>query len=249
VRHPVRFGTAVAVLALPVLAAPPAPAHRAPSLRVTVVERVVEGDVARAAVVLDGPVGHDVTVRVDTRAGTALAPGDYLAIHRRVTVPAGETKVRLEISTINDRIDEGPEDLRLRLSGASGADVAHGVATLVIRDRDPLPRVRVRPATFTEPTLGHRLGFTEVTLSAPSRRRVRVDFATRSGTAKAGQDFVPLHPTVVFEPGDTVMLVSVELLSDDRVEAAETMRVAVTDVRHATANRGATMTILDAPGG
>jgi hypothetical protein len=216
---------------------------------VTVVERVDAGDVARAAVVLDEPVGHDVTVRVDTRAGTALAPADYRSVHRRVTVPAGETKVPLELSTIDDRIDEGAEDLTLRLSSSMGADVARREATLVIRDGDPLPRVRVRQATFTEPTLGHRLGFTEVTLSAPSGRRVRVDFATRSGTAKAGQDFVPLHPMVVFEPGDTAVPVSVELLSDDRVEAAETMRVAVTKVRHATATRGATMTILDAPGG
>ena len=44
-------------------------------------------------------------------------------------------------------------------------------------------------------------------------------------------------------------MVSVELLSDERVEPAETMRLVVTEVRHATATRGATITILDAPGG
>ena len=60
---------------------------------------------------------------------------------------------------------------------------------------------------------------------------------------------MPLHPTVVFEPGDTSEPVSVELLSDERVEPAETMRLVVTEVRHATAARGATITILDAPGG
>jgi hypothetical protein len=249
VRRSAWLGTAVAFVALPVLTAPPAPAVRTPSLRVAIVERVAEGDVARAVVVLDEAVGHDVTVRVDTRAGTALAPADYRAVHRRVTVPAGETTVPLELSTVDDRLDEGPEDLRLRLSGASGAEIAHRMAELVIRDRDPLPHVRVREATFTEPTLGHRLGFTRVTLSAPSGRRVQVDFATRGGSATAGQDFVPLHPTVVFDPGDTTALVSVELLSDSRVEPAETVRVAVTAVRHATATRGATMTILDAPGG
>ena len=150
-RRPAWLGTAVAALALPVLAAPPVPAFRAPSLRVGIVERVVEGDVAHAVVALDEAVGHDVTVRVDTRAGAAHAPADYRAVHRRVTVPSGETVVALELSTVEDRISEGPEDLELRLSGASGAEISHRVATLVIRDRRPLPHVRVREATFTEP--------------------------------------------------------------------------------------------------
>jgi hypothetical protein len=115
--------------------------------------------------------------------------------------------------------------------------------------RAELPRVRVVPATFTEPTFGHRLGFTRVRLSAPSSRRVVVEISTRNGTAKAGQDFVRLHPTVVFAPGDTSALVSVELLADDRDEPTETMRLAITEVRHAVAERGGRIWILDAPGG
>ena len=115
--------------------------------------------------------------------------------------------------------------------------------------RVALPTVRVVPATFTEPALGHRLGFTEVRLSAPSGRRVVVEISTRSGTAKAGRDFVPLHPTVVFAPGETSAVVSVELLADDRNEPTEKMRLAITDVRHAAAARGGRIRILDAPGG
>ena len=120
---------------------------------------------------------------------------------------------------------------------------------MAIADDDPLPHVRVEDATFTEPALGHRLGYTRMVLSAPSGRRVVVQLVTRNGTARAGQDFVRLHPTVVFEPGDTSEPVSVELLSDERVEPAETMRLAVIEAHHATALRGGRITILDAPGG
>ncbi len=112
-----------------------------------------------------------------------------------------------------------------------------------------LPEVRVVPATVTEPTLGHRLGFTVVRLSAPSSRRVVVEISTRSITATANQDFVRLHPTVVFAPGETTAPVSVELLADDRDEPTETMRLAITEVRNAVAVRGGRITILDAPGG
>ena len=112
-----------------------------------------------------------------------------------------------------------------------------------------LPEVRVIPTTVTEPTLGHRLGFTVVRLSAPSSRRVVVEISTRSITATANQDFVRLHPTVVFAPGETTAAVSVELLADDRDEPSETMRLAITEVRNAVAVRGGRIKIVDAPGG
>jgi hypothetical protein len=115
--------------------------------------------------------------------------------------------------------------------------------------RTALPEVRVVPATVTEPTLGHRLGFTVVHLSAPSSRRVVVEISTRGITATANQDFVRLHPTVVFAPGETTATVSVELLADDRNEPTETMRLAITEVRNAVAVRGGRISILDAPGG
>ena len=115
--------------------------------------------------------------------------------------------------------------------------------------RTALPEVRVVPATVTEPTSGHRLGFTVVRLSAPSSRRVVVEMSTRGITATANRDFVRLHPTVVFAPGETTAAVSVELLADDRDEPTETMRLAITEVRNAVAVRGGRIRILDAPGG
>jgi hypothetical protein len=115
--------------------------------------------------------------------------------------------------------------------------------------RAELPTVRVIPTTVTEPTIGHRLGFTEVRLSAPSSRRVVVEISARGITATANQDFVRLHPTVVFAPGETTAPVSVELLADDRDEPTETMRLAITEVRNAVAVRGGRIRILDATGG
>lgn len=221
------------------------------SLRVFATGEAAEGDAVVVSVVLDEAVRHDVTVRVDTRSARALAPADYRGVHRRVKVPSGQRVVQLRVRTVDDSLDEGLEDFQVRLSRPEGAELAprRTRATVVIRDDDPLPRVRVIGARFDEPVLGHRLGFTDVRLSAPSGRRVVVDLRTREGTATAGQDFVPLRPVAVFEPGTTTARVSVELLSDDRVEADETLRLALTTVRHARASGGATITIVDAPDG
>jgi hypothetical protein len=222
---------------------------RTPTLRVVVPDTVAEGDAVRIAVVLDAAAGHAVSVRVDTREGTADAWADYRPVHRRVTVPAGATVVRVPLVARADGLDEGPEDLAVRIGGASGGSVAHRRSQVTIRDRDPLPRARVVEARFSEPTSGHRLGFTEVRLSAPSGRRVVVEMATRSGTATAGLDFVALHPMAMFAPGVTRRPVSVEILADDRVEPPETVRIVITGVTHALATRPTRVTILDAPGG
>ena len=115
--------------------------------------------------------------------------------------------------------------------------------------RAELPEVRVIPATVTEPTLGHRLGFTVVRLSAPSSRRVVVEISTRGITATENQDFGRLHPPVVFAPGETTAAVSVELLADDRDEPTEPRRLASTEVRNAAAVRGGRIRILAAAGG
>jgi hypothetical protein len=245
---------AVAVGATLLTAAAASPAQaRVPtaSVRVFATGEVTEGEAVMVSVVLDTAVPHPVTVRVDTRAAQALAPADYRGFHSRVTVPAGQRVLRLRVLTVDDLLDEGLEDFQVRLSAPEGAELAprHTRATSEIRDDDPLPRVHVVGARFDEPALGHRLGFTQVRLSAPSGRRVVVDLRTREGTATAGQDFVPLRPVAVFDPGATTARVSVELLSDSRVETAETLRLAVTAVRHALATGGATITIDDAAGG
>jgi hypothetical protein len=242
-------GPIVAALVAPALLAWAAPAAGPPVVRVVVGDEVAEGEPLDVTLVLDRRVGHDVTVRVDTRSGQALAPDDYRGVHRRVTVPAGERVVHLAVPTTGDRLDEAAEDFDVRLSRPRGADLGQRAATAAIADDDPLPRVHVESATFTEPALGHRLGYTRIVLSAPSGRLVVVQLVTRNGTARAGQDFVRLHPTVVFEPGNTSEPVSVELLSDERVESAETMRLAVVEARHATVVAGGRITILDAPGG
>lgn len=237
---------AVAVLACgSALVAVPASASR-PLPRVSVGDvEVTEGEVARVAITLDHPAGGDVRVRLDTRSDTATGPIDYVAVHAVVEIPAGRTRVVVPVTTVADGLDEARESFRVRLSDPARAalDTAH--ATVTVRDADPLPGVAPQDATIMEPDLGNRIGYAEVRLSAASGRRIVVQVAQRPGTARAG-DFVPLEPVVVFEPGETSAVVRIEVLADDRVEGPETLRLVVTDARHARATRKATVTIDDA---
>lgn len=206
---------------------------------------VAEGVTTRVVLTLDRTAARSVEVRLDTRRLTARGTSDYAPVHKVVEIPVGKTRVVVPVPTVADGLDEPDETFRVRITDPRHAVLDVDRATVEVRDADPLPGVAPQDAIVDEPVLGHRLGFTEVRLSAPSGRRVVVSLGTRPGSADVG-DFVPLHPTVVFAPGETSHVVSVEVLSDDVVEGPETVRLVVEGARHARPTRRATITIVDA---
>ena len=80
------------------------------------------------------------TVEYATSDVTARADEDYTAASGTLTFAANETSMTVPVTVIDDAHDEGEETLTLRLSNASGSQVADGEATGTIVNRDPLPR-------------------------------------------------------------------------------------------------------------
>jgi hypothetical protein len=224
----------------PVLSAP------APRLELRVSDSVDEGAALRVAVVLDRPAPYPVRVRLDTRRGEARGRVDYTPVHEVLTIPAGRDRVVVAVEALADGRDERDESFVLRLSAAENAVLTADRSVVTIVDRDRRPRVLVDDGTVVEPSTRNQLGYTHVHLSEPSGRRVVVQLSSRPGTATVA-DFVPLHPTTVFAPGESTQLVSVEVLPDDLVEGPETVRLVVTSARHARPpSRAAVITIDDA---
>ena len=69
---------------------------------------------------------------------------------------------------------------------------------------------------------GGVLRFT-VTLRRASILPVRVECATKDGTATAGEDYLARHAVLLFEPGETEKTVAVAVLTDGRAEGEETV--------------------------
>ena len=69
---------------------------------------------------------------------------------------------------------------------------------------------------------GGVLRFT-VALRRASILPVRVECATRDGTATAGEDYLARHAVLLFEPGETEKTVAVAVLTDGRAEGEETV--------------------------
>ena len=86
--------------------------------------------------------------------------------------------------------------------------------------------------TRTRPSVGNRLrpprpGTTSlvfpVTLSPAASEPVQVDYTTRNGTARAGEDYVSASGTLTFVPGQTAQTVAVAVLPGERPGDGETM--------------------------
>lgn len=91
------------------------------------------------------------------------------------------------------------------------------------------------------------LAFT-VSLSAASSQPVRVEYATRNGSAQAGEnaDYLETNGSLSFPAGTTSASVSVSLVDDQVAEATESFRLELSSAENATiADASGTATIFD----
>ena len=86
------------------------------------------------------------------------------------------------------------------------------IATVTIIDDDATPKVSFREKT----SVGDEDGSPglQVFLSAPSGRPVTVKYATKSGTAKAGIDFIAAAGTLTFAPGEVANYIPLTVIDD-----------------------------------
>ncbi len=92
------------------------------------------------AVTLSRAASATVAVAYATADGSATAGSDYTAHKGQLSFAPGETAKTVRVPVLDDAHDEGEETLSLRLSAASGALIADGVATGTIENSDHLQR-------------------------------------------------------------------------------------------------------------
>ena len=213
--------------------------------RVTVSEAyVIEGGALSFEVGFDGPPSsRDITLRYatvsDADAGdTAAAGADFKAAEGELRIIAGETSAVVTVATVDDRLDEDAERLRLVLSDPAGAVLADGEAAGVIIDNDPVPGLSVDDPEATENGDGTPITFT-VRLSEASGRNVTVSYSTADGTAKKDDDYIAASDEEVTIPaGSDTGAVPVTLVDDDVAEEVERFQLVLSGPSNAGLDDG-----------
>jgi hypothetical protein len=201
---------------------------------------VIEGDSGTVQAVFTvtrgGNLGGTVTVNYATANGDALAGSDYVAASGMLTFGPGETTKTIKVLVKGDRTDEYDQRFYVNLTAAAGANITDGQGVGTIVDNDPPPTLTITARVSGKEGNTNTTVFTFfVTLSAPSEKEVRVNFATANGTATtADNDYVAKSGTLVFAPGQTSKSIPVTVKGDKKKEANETFFVNLSDAMNAT---------------
>jgi hypothetical protein len=173
-------------------------------------------------VTLSQPSSQTVTVTFNTVDGTAVDGADYNGVTGTITFAPGETSKSVSVSVNADVDIENAENFQVVLSNPVNAGIGDGIGAGTINDSLPIFTLP-NDLTFREPAVGDADVFGEflVQLSKPYHERVSVVVVTRDDEGIAGEDYVALRETIVFEPGETEKFVKVQILADGRDEPTE----------------------------
>ena len=165
----------------------------------------------RFRVVLSHAVPRSSSVTVASEDGTARSGVDYTSTSRRVTMSANQTVQFVAVPIVDDSAYEPEETFAMRLTAASGGDVAPvDSADATIRDDDPSPVLVSISGNPTEEE-GDSLAFT-VSLDVTPTSAVSVSFRVAAAHYQGhplyldGGPYCGIRPTTDYvEPSDTTL--------------------------------------------
>jgi sugar lactone lactonase YvrE len=203
-------------------------------------------------VVRSGGIQFAVSANFSTANGSAVAGSDYTAASGSVNFAAGETQKTIFVGVNEDSFAEGDETFTVNLSNPSaGATLGQpSTATVTIVDNDGGSTVQFNPATYT---VNEANG--QVILNVTANRlgdatvQITVQYATRNGSAVAGQDYISQTGTLVFGNGETQKQIGIAIVNDTLLENPENFFVDLSNPQNASlkadGSNTATITIAD----
>jgi hypothetical protein len=200
---------------------------------------VLEGDSGTVDAVFTvtrkGNLNGTVTVDYFTGDYDATAGKDFVAQSGTLTFGPGEATKTITIKVKGDLIDEYDQVFTVNL-GATGVQLMNSTGVGTILDNDPPPTITITAkVSAKEGNTGTTSFKFIVTLSAPSEKEVRVNFATANGTATtADNDYVAQSGSLTFAPGQTSKTISIAVKGDKKNEATETFFLNLSSATNAT---------------
>ncbi|MFC2087749.1 Calx-beta domain-containing protein, partial [Bacteroidota bacterium] len=136
---------------------------------------------------LDSLDGTNHTTADYTITGTATGSGtDFTLADGTITIFAGDTTDTLELTVIDDALDELDETIILTLSNPVNCNLdTNTVFTYIILDNDDVPTVQFSQTT-SNGSEGVSPAVIYVDLSSVSTKAISVDYAVTGGTATGG---------------------------------------------------------------
>ena len=187
------------------------------------------------AVSISAVSGKTVTVDYLASGGSAIGGGtDYSLDAGTLIFAPGETTKNIDLSVIDDVIDEANETIIMTLSSPTQSTLgSQSSSTYTIADNDAEPEVGFESGSSggVESILGPNL---TVSLSAVSGKTVSVNYSVSGGTAVGtGTDFTLVAGTLTFPAGVGTQDIPLTVIDDALDENDETIIVSVSSPNNA----------------
>ena len=195
--------------------------------------RVEEGETASFVVTLDGEVSGTVSVPYATANATAESGSgkDYTAATGTLEFTAGQTSKTIEVTTLEDGLNEAAETYTLTLtsvSGPAGVKLGTASATGTIEDDDALTAALGTTYTTTVAEGGDATFAVDVS-GGTSTADVVVDYEVdSSSTATSGTDYTAPGGKLTIAAGDASGTITIATLTDAVLDPGETLVVKLT---------------------
>jgi hypothetical protein len=125
-----------------------------------------------------------------------------------------------------------------RLSRPAKPGPADRLSVEALDDRIVPANLSAGDAAILEGNAGTQYALVRVTLDAPSKQTVTVDYATAGGTARAGADYGAVAGRLTFAPGVTSKTIAVPVHGDRLAEADESFVVTLSGAQRAKIRDG-----------
>ena len=205
----------------------------------TVRDGVEEGGGYRLGVSLNVTPGQTLTIPLTYSYLGGATAADFTNLPANVTFGTNATSAGVTIRPVDDFEDDPGESLKVSFGTLpAGVSVGSwsGRSTIIpVIDNDALPGLSVADASAREwPNPLPCLIFVVTMDRMDVDHEVRVDYATRSGTAVAGQDFTPIAGTLVFRVSESRRRTAskslcVKVLDDSHDEGIEQMTLVLSN--------------------
>ncbi len=178
---------------------------------------------------LSNPASKAAKIQLDY-SGTATNGNDYNAT-TEINIPSGSTTAQIEISSIDDKIYEGNENITVRIASVTNA-YGSGAQTLTINDDEGKPTVTLTSAALSFSENG---GTCDVTakLSNKSAYPVTVTLAF-SGIAKVDRDYTTSAAIITVPARSTSASITLTGINNSIDEDDKTLIVDITGVTDGT---------------
>jgi hypothetical protein len=204
-----------------------------------------EGGSASFRVSRTGDTSVGSSVRFVTTNGSATAGLDFTQVDQAVSFAAGETSKDISVLTLRDSLAEGTESFNASLRSLhSDSIISGGSATASIGNG-------AAPSSYALTKLsdaieGGKATF-QVRRSGDLSVAGAVNFATRNGSALAGQDYTAVAETINFAAGESSKSTYVQTNLDSLTEGAESFSASLSIAFQgdAVTNSAATAGIID----